>query len=286
MNKYKVSYFETVKNTTPKDISLDAWLRSTMHPPKKLRKIVKLYRDTENKKHKEKIPCVTISATFKDVRKLDNINNKNNLICLDIDPKDNPVIDLNAAKELFKSHPSTLYCGRSVSNKGLYVIMLLNKKIKLKKAFKYFQETLLKKGIIIDNSCKDYTRLRFFSIDKKAYYNTEAKPLNIVKKTKITPRKSNQPIRKNDLEKVQTITNLIEQHQIDITTEYSDWIKIAGALYNAFGETGRDYFHRISKLHPDYKHKKADKKFNQCMKMNRVSLGALFYISDSYGIRY
>jgi len=286
MSKTKVSYFKNVSDTKPKDSSLDAWLKDTIKPPAVLKKQVQKYRETKNKSLKLKIPCVTISATFKNKRNLDNIKKKNDLICLDIDKGSNPVADMNAIKEFFKKHPSTLYTGLSVSEQGVYVILKISSKKDLIKYFVYFRKKLKEVGITIDESCKDYTRLRFFSYDKDAYYNPDAATFEIPKKPKRKKVKFKGDVSKSNLNKVEAVVQLVEQNAIDITSDYADWVKIAGSLYNAFGETGRQYFHRLSKYNHNYKEKAADRKFDNCRNMSKLSLSTFFYIANSYGIRY
>lgn len=286
MSKYKVSFFKNVNRTYPKDYSLDRWLKNTIKPPSALKKTVLDYRDKKDKKLKLKIPCVTISATFKDKRNLDNIKKKNGLICLDIDKDDNPVADMLLVIELFKKHSSTLYVGKSVSKNGVYAIIKISKKKPLIKYYNYFEKKLSESGIKIDESCKDYTRLRFFSYDPDAYYNPKANEFKIPKKKKIKKKKFTGKVSKNDYDRVETVVQIIEQNAIDITTEYSDWVKIAGALYNSFGEDGRQFFHRVSKYNHGYQEKHTDSKFNKCMNMTKITLSTFFYIADSYGVRY
>ena len=154
------------------------------------------------------------------------------------------------------------------------------------KYFKYFRKVLKGLGITIDESCKDYTRLRFFSVDTEAYFNKEANYFKIPKKAKPKKYKHTGYAKKSDTDKVEAVISLIEDNAIDITSNYNDWFKLAGCLYNAFGENGREYFHRISKYNHGYKRKDANTKFSNCRNMNKVTLSTFFYIADSYGIRY
>lgn len=284
--KIKVSYFKNVSDTVPKDIKLDKWLKDTINPPVLLKRQVEKYRKTRNKAAKLRIPCVTISATFKNKRNLDNIKNNNKLICLDIDRDSNPVADMNAVKEFFTKHKSTMFVGFSVSENGVYVIIKISNKKPLIKYFEYFRDKLKDVGITIDESCKDATRLRFFSVDEKAYYNPNAETFVIPKKPKVKKSKFKGNASKSNLNKVEAVVSLVEQNAIDITADYNDWVKIAGALYNAFGEVGRQYFHRVSKYNHGYKERTADVKFDNCRSMSRITLSTFFYIADSYGIRY
>ena len=280
-----ISKFNNVSDTKPKDFVLEDWLKQTKKPPKHLKNLVNKYRLSKDKKDKLNIPCITVSASFKDKRNLDNIKKETGLICIDIDNKDNPFLLIDNIKDYFKKHPSVLYVGNSVSNNGLYIIIKINKKKPLIKYFKFFKKQFLKSGVIIDESCKDYTRLRFFSVDKTAYLNTKAIEFNLPKKLK-TNKGISKIASKTDTEKVEAVIGLIENHAIDITVEYSDWVKIAAALNGAFGEGGRDYFHRISRFNHGYKKKDTDRKYTNCRNMNKIALSSLFYVADSYGIRY
>ncbi len=281
---YTISFFNNPRDTTPKAFTLLEWLSSTMNPTIYADK-VNAYRSTLDKDLKLKLPCVTVSASFKENRDLEHIDTINELICLDVDRKENPVVDMELVKHIFSKHPSCLYAAYSVSNKGIYAIFKVSKDKDLLFWFNYFKKRLKKVGIKIDESCKDYTRLRFYSIDKDAYFNPEAKLLKIKKKVK-QPQATTGGERIADYDKVMKVISLIEQHGIDITSGYEDWVKIAGALNHSFGESGRDMYHRISKFHPDYSSKKTDKKYDHCRKMGRVNIGSLFYIANSYGIRY
>ena len=299
MNKVKISYFENVGDTVPKDFSLNKWLKMTINPPADLERKVQQYRNLKSKRLKQSIPCVTISASFKKHRNLDSIKKKNNFIVLDIDrfaknkkSKCNDCIDFERFKSLMMRFKSTLYVGYSVSSDGIedqdgmYAIIVTHEKDSLKKSFKFYKKKLARIGVNIDESCKDYTRLRFFSHDPNAYYNPKAVAFKLPKKEK-TKRSSSasMPAGSGDLEKVMSIIQVIERDGIDITSEYDDWYKIAGALNGAFGEQGRELFHRVSKFHPEYHTKKTDSKYSSCSKM-KYKLSSFFYVATQHNIRY
>jgi len=288
-----VSYFEDVKDTTPKDIELEEWLKDTIAAENDAVMKVLKYRMTKKESDKIKIPCITVSASFKDYRNLDNIKKKNGLLCIDIDryakskhKKSNSCIDMEKAKKLLSEHPCVLYAGYSTGGDGIYAIIRLAYTNKLDEYFEHFQKKFEMLGINIDSSCKDYTRLRFFSYDKDAYFNPDAKYYKIKEKAKEKQPDKASGVKKSDLDKVEKIISVIEENSIDITSIYEDWIKIGGALYGSFGESGRDYFHKISKFHPDYTYKACDIKFTQCKKLGKTNLGSLFFIATNHGVRY
>lgn len=286
----KISIFNNVKDTIPKEYDLDKWLKETINPSKRLLGLVNGYRNTHDKDYKKNLPCVTISASFKGVRNEENIKQKNNFIVLDIDRyskkgKCNSCIDMLLVKEMFMNHPCTYYCGYSVSNDGVYAIIKLYENDKLDEYFNHFQKKLSRIGVNIDGSCKDYTRLRFFSYDSEAYYNPDALMYKLPIEVKTEVHRS-VIANKSDEDKVQKVVEIIESNSIDITGSYDDWIKIGAAIYNSLGESGRPYFHRISKISSDYKYKECDSKYTNCSKMNKISLGTLFEFCKHYGIRY
>jgi hypothetical protein len=281
---YKISIFENARSNVPHNYDLDDWLRHTICPKGRLKRSIDNYRNTFSKKDKKALPCITVSARFTKWREEKNIVEKMPFICLDIDRKTNQCISMLLVKELFMNHPCCYYTGYSTSIDGVYAIMKITDPEKLDKYFEYFEGALKKIGINIDQSCKDYARLRFFSFDSEAYHNTEAKAFNL-KKPAAKKSYNNYTIT-SESEKVDKLIDELNKFSIDITSNYEDWIKIAGALNSEFGENGRGYFHNISKYHKDYSVEGADKKYDSCKKMNKTNLGSLFKIASDYGARY
>lgn len=295
MTDWIVSLFNNVRDVVPKDFSLFEWLQMTKDPPKNYKTLVDNYQNSMLRKDKEKIPCISIHASYHTERMEGNEQKKNNLICIDIDRKENKCIDMQMAKELLCKHPSTLYAGFSVSGEfnGVFAIIVIKENDRLLDYFEYFRNNFQKIGINIDVKCKDYTRLRFFSIDEDSYFNPMAKPFGIeIQEKKIEVEKPKKRTAAEDFavitnaDKVYKIIDVIEHQGIDITSDYNDWIKVGAALAREFGEDGRSMFHRISNKHSKYTIKDCDIKFDSCKKMNKVSFSSLFYIAESYGIRY
>lgn len=289
----KISVFKHVKDNIPQDFLLEDWLKLTINPTPELDQAVEAYRQTFDRTLKEKLPCATISASFHTERNLNNIVEKNRLICIDIDrhtkskkKRCNQCVDMLLVKEMFMSHPCTLYCGFSVSGDGIYAIIQIYDAEELPLYFNLFRDNLSRIGINIDESCKDYTRLRFFSVDRDAYYNPDALFYRAPKKVEEKKPVAGFHVSKTDAEKVEKIISIINETGMDITQTYDDWVKIAAALNDGFGDSGLVYFHQISSHHPDYDPKETDKKYRNCAKMNRIKLAAFFYVANSYGIRY
>ena len=100
------------------------------------------------------------------------------------------------------------------------------------------------------------------------------------------PRKSSDSTK----DAVEALTILIESQGIDITANYSDWLRIAFALVDEFGLDGESYFHRISAFYPNYSHEAASQQYIHCLQSaapsgkSRVTIATLFYIAKNHGI--
>lgn len=87
-------------------------------------------------------------------------------------------------------------------------------------------------------------------------------------------------------EDVEKIILSLEAKQLDITSTYGDWINIGFAFADAFGEAGRNLFHRVSKFHPEYSTPDCNKQYDSCLKSkgSGVSLKSFFYMAKQAGI--
>jgi len=85
---------------------------------------------------------------------------------------------------------------------------------------------------------------------------------------------------------LEQITQQIETTQTDITHDYNTWLNIGFALSHQLQENGREYFHRISKFHPEYNPNECDQQYNKCLKSNKegITIKTLFYIAKNAGI--
>lgn len=77
----------------------------------------------------------------------------------------------------------------------------------------------------------------------------------------------------------------VEATGTDLTVNYDDWLKIAFALVDEFGELAAAYFHRISKFYPKYTHEECEKKYSKCVKTNGsgVKIEPLFHYAKQAG---
>ena len=78
----------------------------------------------------------------------------------------------------------------------------------------------------------------------------------------------------------------IEANGVDIAPDYGMWVNVGFALANGLGEHGRDFFHRVSRLHPDYAPSNTDKQFTNCLngRGSGVTIASFFHYAAQAGI--
>jgi hypothetical protein len=83
--------------------------------------------------------------------------------------------------------------------------------------------------------------------------------------------------------RVDCLVSKIEAKSLDITNGYENWRNIAFALAESFGESGRDYLHRLSRFNASYKFNQCDKQYDKCLKSagGGITIATLFYIAKS-----
>ena len=86
---------------------------------------------------------------------------------------------------------------------------------------------------------------------------------------------------------IETYISAIEQSGIDITGNYATWRDLGFALAEEYGETGRDYFHRISKNYVGYDSKECDEQFNKCLnaKGHGISIATFYHYVHQAGVK-
>ena len=86
---------------------------------------------------------------------------------------------------------------------------------------------------------------------------------------------------------IETYVSAIEQSGIDITGNYATWRDLGFALAEEYKETGRDYFHRISKNYVGYDSKECDEQFNKCLnaKGHGITIATFYHYAHQAGIK-
>ena len=73
----------------------------------------------------------------------------------------------------------------------------------------------------------------------------------------------------------------IEQACVDITGDYHQWMRIGFALASAFGESGRGFYHRVSRFYSGYSNVECNRQYDRCLRArgSGVGLGTFIYLA-------
>ena len=228
---------------------------------------------------KKMLPAVSPSGKFAK-RKADALEAHSGILCMDLDDKDNPEMNIDQLK-----HDPYVYAyHRSVGGFGHAIYFIIEPQRHLDAYYaieKYLANTY---QLICDAACKDTSRLRFVSYDPDLYIRNDKTIVfrKYLKKEKSEPKKI-YPHGKSDIEH---ILQQISQRGIDITTDYWDWLQIGFALAGHYGEQGRPYFHIVSQQNDKYKQEDCDDKYDECLRtgQGRVRINTFFYKCQEAGI--
>lgn len=85
---------------------------------------------------------------------------------------------------------------------------------------------------------------------------------------------------------IDSVVQEIEGNGVDIAPDYGTWVNVGFALANGLGENGREFFHRISRLHHDYTPATTDKQFTNCLngRGSGVTIASFFHYTAQTGI--
>lgn len=105
--------------------------------------------------------------------------------------------------------------------------------------------------------------------------------------SKVNSPNGNSEIFKSDkYSETEQLIQKIEDAQMDITSDYSDWRNIGFAIADEFGESGRDFYLRVSRFYTGFSNNETNKQFDASLKANGsgINLSTLFYLAKNAGI--
>ena len=222
----------------------------------------------------------TPSGTF-DYRNIKGLINHSGILVIDVDSKDNDNINIDE----ISADPYVHAVHQSISGNGGYAIYVKIEPDRHFDAFlgleKYFANQY---HVIIDESCKDVSRMRFVSHDPEAVYVPGSKIFKkYLPKAKVAPRKTY--VHTGD--DMEFIMGQIKDRSINLCEDYADWVKCGMALANHLGEAGRNHFHFLSSFSMKYSESKTDKEYSGFLKRKRndSSIGSFFFLCQQQGIK-
>lgn len=237
------------------------------------------------------LPVVMPSVVIEGERKRENIRGFTNIICIDIDKKDNEM-PMEEIFKILKSLPYVAFAQRSCSGEGYYAIIPIKYERNHLEHFLALEEDFAQMGITIDKACKDETRTRFFSYDLDRYVAEKCeayvrrvpctKGAEVAVTTATEPPRFSTPTYSSSPEefmaKLDRACEGIEAY--DVCPTYQSWFEVGSALAKELGENGRRYFHQLSCGYEGYDPEEVDKKFSDMLKdADRYSytMGTVFH---------
>jgi replicative DNA helicase len=172
---------------------------------------------------KDNLPAVTVSGTFKEARRIDNVASVTSMLQVDLDK-----VDIKK-KELFKLHECCVSAFISPSGNGVKAIIAVDyTDAKQHRDAVYTVEKFLEENIKVDNdpSVKDITRLMYVSYDEDIFINDNVIPLKL--KTKPAPPKPKPYKPKFTDNRRDDIQEILSYIPADVS--YEDWIRVGMAL--------------------------------------------------------
>ena len=261
-----------------------------------IKKEIEVLRSVTNKQARgklkqSKLPCVTLSGTFQK-RSKKHLQEHSGLMQIDIDD----VKEYDVVFNKLISDEYTFVAFKSPSGNGIKLIIKVNPSIETHlEQFMALQKYYLDEyNIEIDSACKDIARCMLLSYDPNLYCNPFSEIyaelyMSEPKKISNSNKNINYTININSNSNKDIIENLtieIEKNNLDITNGYENWIRVGFSLATSLGESGRGYFHRLSKFNEGYNTNTCDKQYSNLLKRNNgaISLGTLIHIARSSGI--
>ena len=285
----KVSVFQLTPQGQTKvgDISLKDAIQLGNEHKDEIQQIRSIDRDTNEKEYKRKkmqIPMFTVSCSCGNSAK--EIDNYTNILCIDIDEKDNKQTNIEEIRQKVNNLPFTLFSSKSVGGKGLYILIAVDgEKEAFIPHFKALQDEFSRIGIVIDKSCKNLNRLRVISNDPQAYYNEKAEVYTKkkIEYPKVTCNETKQITNHTkDKDKATFLKALkdIEERRLIITKCHQETLDISNCLACVFGEEGREYLHLIRKQRKGYDCYKIDECFDTSL--NYIEQGHQYTLGTFY----
>ena len=280
----KISYYKNVIDNVGTEISLRDFLFCDKYK-EQIEYIRSILDEDMQKSLKLQLPVATISGTFAPTCKAENLVAHSNLLCIDIDKKDNMDVGwFDDLKHEWHNIPQILYAGRSIRGKGWFAIFRIAYPDKHEAQFEALRRDFANSGLIIDKACKNVNRMRFISYDPEPYVNEDA---TLYTKVWVEPKPtyhSSCTYSSKKMEQVERCCQEIARRGIDITADYNNWFRVGAALAS-LGEPGRSLYHLVSSQNEKYRASETDKKFDNLLRnVKRIKIGTFFRICSEHGI--
>ena len=300
--KYRFSLYKNLMTVEKPDEDIDVnqlyeiikygYVRDAIE---KLRELAIPDRIVEYKEFKRKmIPYITVSGTFMR-RNGEGLLKHSGLMQIDIDKVEEygKIFDKLCCDKL------TYMCFKSPGGKGIKAIVKIHPEIETHKGQFLALDNYYTKmfGIKIDGQCKDLSRAMLLSYDPDIFCNPFSEIFKEVFEPKHYERNTAGSISRvrdsvpasytdEDIDYMERLLYELEICHIDLTAVTENWIRLGYAICETFGEPGRVYYHRISKMYPRYTFDETEKKFTSLLSGNQgyVTIRTIMYLARKEGV--
>lgn len=283
----KVSFYEDVTDTKGNERFLSDIIRDIQNGKweKQITELRSIQDEDAQKEYKNGLPCFTGSGVFKK-RTTEGLVAHSGVLIIDTDLKDNPILleKFDEIRQKLIADKHTHFLFTSCRGNGFAVGTKIDGAKPLE-AFQFHEHYYREKhGLTIDKGCKDVTRLRFISYDPDLYLSEGAEivivPPDFMKEPKCSHTK---PLSYANSENHENMRAIIASGKLLGDDSYESWLKIAFGLAHEFGETGRGYFHELSKISQKYDPVDCDRKFDNCIRTNRghVTFASIVHLAKN-----
>lgn len=283
-----ISYYDSLTSMIPTPIPMRDFLANCTR--KALwRKEVEALRasatDDERSRLKKRLPAVTISARYEGRRKPESLKTINPYICIDIDAKDNPSLDIDAMKRLADATGTAMATLTSCSGRGVFCICPVRDLSYVQDNFLSLREYFGQHGLKIDKACRDTGRLRYVTYDPQPRFNSLASPLDdrifdhVQRHEANAYHNTSQMIdasrRRQQCQCADTGTDIVSSAYDTImrnahrfhgaVDNYDDWLRLGFACASE-GEKARKIFTLLSSLSAGYKPEKINAQYDDFLR--------------------
>lgn len=287
-----VSVFNCCYETEPAGV---AHITSFLFPKNHKDKIdaYRACKDEEKRlKMKRSLICVTPSGIFSQ-RGAKYLEKHSEIICIDLDEKHNPDIDLPGSKHILGKHlPSLYYAGLSLGGEGIFLLVRISNPEMHAQHFAAIASELEKRfGLTVDKAVKSVASPRVVSYDEDPYFNRNPAPYEQVMDTGKGSKRVIRTAadRQKIIRYVERAIAIIREKRIDITNQYEHWRDIGFAFVHEFGEEGRTWFHWVSRMYEKFNEGDCDYQYDKCLryaKEDGCKIGTFFYHCKAHGVEY
>lgn len=276
-----VSFFTSCNSTNPSDVNLYDFI--TMDKYKDKIEHIRAGATLEEKKTRKNaasLPAVTVSTRMQGGRGAKYVVGHTNLMCIDIDYKDNVEI-FPQIPEILQLLDYVCFYQLSASGQGYYAIVPIADAEDHRLHFNALYEEFKDLGITIDKQCSDEGRLRYYSYDENRF----VKPYVFIyrdKKEKFEEKKfisnSTAPVefkyvspasgdkdKSSVMKELDGVCEKIINGQVNVCKGYDAWFQSGCGLAKTLGEDGRTYFHVLSQFYDGYSKDETDGKYDECL---------------------